>query len=198
MQDINADLALSILAGLNLNGELRSDGASDPFVVVTTSGGAKFILRFIGCNDRVLATGCASVVANTAFSNAGATYDELNAFNGTASVTTVINSASDGLIIFGRHVIVTGGVTTNNFGLEVALFLVDVQRFIDARNAVGTAISFDRSRGPKSKIDGFAGPDAQGPSPVMTSESGAAETGVAVVNQWSAEFVTDAVKAFVK
>lgn len=195
MNAIGATDALAMLEELELTGELHGNGVDDPFILAKTPGGGQFLLRFFGCDDATLAAGCASVVVNTAFSNAGATYDELNAFNANSTVTTAINSPENQLIIFGRHIIVQGGVTKDHFELELALFLLDMQAFADARTSAGTAVSLDLESMRKSKIDGLTALSDAPPLPVMTSKGLAAETSVAVVNLWSAEFVTDAARA---
>ncbi len=198
MKSISAEDTISMLADLEIAGEVRGDGIDQPFVVATTPGGAQFFIRLISCDDPVSLAGCASIVVNTAFSNAGATYDELNAFNGISSVTTAINSASDQLLIFGRHIVIYGGMTRDNIELVIALFLNDMQTFAENRNASVTSVSMIPDGGPKrSKIDGLTVNHGLRSKSVLVSEDLVAETGAAVVNLWSADFATAASKALV-
>ncbi|MEM1398213.1 MAG: hypothetical protein AAGH38_12295, partial [Pseudomonadota bacterium] len=83
-------------------------------------------------------------------------------FNSNSTVTRVVYEQSQQLLIFGRNIIMPGGVGKDNFKLQIALFLQDMSLFTNGR-AAGTSVSFGVTPSLRGKIDSL---DASASRPV--------------------------------
>jgi hypothetical protein len=136
LESVGATEVAQMLAEFGFKSELRSaSGAASPSLVVTTDGGAKFLIGFFDCADAKKPSGCKQVMVSTAQASGGVDFNDLNAFNGQSSVTTVVYEPSNQILIFGRNIFAPGGMGRDNFKLQVALFLNDMQGFVESRRA---------------------------------------------------------------
>lgn len=150
----------AMLAEFEITSELRSSQAGGPSsLVATTSGGAKFLIGFFDCVDQARSAGCKQVMVSTAQSSGGVAFEELNAFNGQSSVTTVVYEPQSQILIFGRNIFMPGGIGRDNFKLQVALFLNDMQKFVEGRRGSAKSVSFSERPSLKSKISAMATED---------------------------------------
>lgn len=149
-----ADVA-AMLKEFEITSETRSLAAGQsPTIVATTAGGAKFLVGFFDCANAAGAAGCRQAMVSTAQSGAGASFEDLNAFNGSSSVTTVVYEASNQILIFGRNIFLQGGISRENFKTQIALFLRDMQNFANSRSGSTASVSFGKTPNDqiKSKI----------------------------------------------
>ncbi|MDZ7628848.1 MAG: hypothetical protein U5J99_10650 [Parvularculaceae bacterium] len=171
--------------------ELRqANGAASPSLVATTDGGAKFLVGFFDCADAAKPAGCKQMMVSTAQASGGVEFDDLNAFNGQSSVTTAVYEPSNQILIFGRNIFSPGGIGRDNFKLQVALFLNDMQTFVEGRRAGAKSVSMMKTPDIKSKITSITGGDDVAPEArrLMISADGSAEVEVAINNSFDVNF----------
>ena len=126
---------------------------------------------------------------STAQASGGVDFDDLNAFNGQSSVTTVVYEPSNQILIFGRNIFAPGGIGRDNFKLQVALFLNDMQGFVEQRRSGAKSVSLMKAPDLKSKIDSIAGGDiAPEARRLMISSDGSTEVEVAINNSFDVDF----------
>lgn len=187
-----ADVA-AMLGDFDIKTEMRAAAAGGPpSLVATTAGGAKFLVGFFDCVDAAKAAGCKQVMISTAQSSGGVEFDDLNTFNGQSSVTTVVYEPTNQILIFGRNIFMPGGIGRENFKLQVALFLNDMQKFVEGRRASAKSVAFNNSPKLKSKIASIAAPDAADPAATLSiSHDPSAEIEIAIGNSLDVDFTRD-------
>ncbi len=191
LESISATEVSGMLTEFGFKSELRTAaGAASPSLVATTDGGAKFLIGFFDCADAAKPAGCKQVMVSTAQASGGADFDDLNAFNGQSSVTTVVYEPANQILIFGRNIFAPGGIGRDNFKLQVALFLNDMQGFVESRRSGAKSVSMLKTPDIKSKIDSVTGGDAVAPEArrLMISADGSAEVEVAINNSFDVDF----------
>jgi len=163
METVSATEVASMLAEFQIGSQMVADPSGGaPVMIATTPGGAKFLIGFFDCANPASASGCKQTLVSTVQSSAGTTFDDLNTFNGNSEVTTVAYEAANQILIFGRNIYLPGGVGRGNYKLQVALFLRDMQQYVQGRQTSAASVSFSANPVFRSKIDGFdaGAPDA--------------------------------------
>lgn len=190
LESVGATEVAQMLGEFGFKSELRTaSGAASPSLVVTTDGGAKFLIGFFDCADANKPSGCKQVMVSTAQASGGVDFNDLNAFNGQSSVTTVVYEPSNQILIFGRNIFAPGGMGRDNFKLQVALFLNDMQGFVESRRAGAKSVSMLKTPDVKSKISSVTGGDvAPEARRLMISADGSAEVEVAINNSFDVDF----------
>ncbi len=187
---IGAPEISAMLTDFGITSELRaSQPGSSPNLIATTAGGAKFLVGFFDCADAAKPSGCKQVMISTAQSSGGVEFEDLNNFNGQSSVTTVVYEPTNQILIFGRNVFLPGGVGRDNFKLQVALFLGDMQKFVEARKATTKSVSFSKTPTLKSKITSITaeGGDAA-PNALAISHDRSTEVELAISNSLDVDY----------
>ena len=187
-----ADIA-GILAQYKIEGGLlpNSEEGMTTLAAQSAGGGVVFV-TFLNCEDPAAGTGCASAVVFTAATNAGLAYDDINAFNVNSEVARATNFADQKMVVFDRTMIFNGGVSLTNIEYVMASFLLDVQRFFDAREAAGLPVSMKIRKAPGGKLQNF-GAEADGDTaalkqPVRYILDDALSA--AVANSWNVDFIS--------
>ncbi len=191
LESVSATDVAGMLAEFGFKSEIRTAaGAASPSLIATTDGGAKFLIGFFDCADAAKPSGCKQVMVSTAQASGGVDFDVLNSFNGQSSVTTVVYEPSNQILIFGRNIFVPGGIGRDNFKLQVALFLNDMQGFVESRRSGAKSVSMLKTPDVKSKIDSVTGGEAIAPEArrLMISVDGSAEVEVAINNSFDVDF----------
>ncbi len=190
LESVSATDVSGMLAEFGFKSELRTAaGAASPSLIAKTDGGAKFLIGFFDCADAARPSGCKQVMVSTAQASGGVDFDDLNAFNGQSSVTTVVYEPSNQILIFGRNIFAPGGIGRDNFKLQVALFLNDMQGFVEQRRSGAKSVSLMKAPDLKSKIDSIAGGDiAPEARRLMISSDGSTEVEVAINNSFDVNF----------
>ncbi|MEO0399792.1 MAG: hypothetical protein AAF224_10290 [Pseudomonadota bacterium] len=197
---ISAPEVVSMLSEFGITGDIKADAGAKgtPLIVATTTGGAKFLVGFLQCQGVGVAARCGQAMVTTMQSSAGVVYDDLNVFNGTSSVTTVVYEQSQQILIFGRNIFMPGGVGRENFKLQIALFLTDMTNFLKSRSGAAASVALTRRPNLRGKID------AQGASqsassalaktpltPFHLSDDGALEVEIAISNGTGVDYAFD-------
>ncbi len=190
---ISAAEVTGMLADFGIGGELRASTAGGlPSLVATTVGGAKFLIGFFDCAEPAKPAGCKQVMISTAQASGGVEFEDLNNFNGQSSVTTVVYEPTNQILIFGRNIFMPGGIGRDNFKLQIALFLGDMQKFVEGRAASAKSVVFNKTPTLKSKIGSIAA--GQAPSliagPIALNRS--AEVEIAINNSLDVSFAVKA------
>lgn len=187
---------VNILGEFPIATEIQPDqGDGMPSVVAMTPGGAKFIISLFQCDDPAQGAGCKGAAIFTGYSNAGITYDELNAFNSDANVTRVVNMSEQNLIIFGTQIFFSGGVGRANFKFVIELFMSDMQKYVETKAELGTSVSLEaetESRGKISNLTAGAEADDATPPFLRTNYDIDAALNAAISNTWDVSFTGDA------
>jgi hypothetical protein len=192
---ISASEVTGMLGDFGIGAELRASAAGgQPSLVATTAGGAKFLIGFFDCAEPAKPAGCKQVMISTAQASGGVEFEDLNNFNGQSSVTTVVYEPTNQILIFGRNIFMPGGIGRDNFKLQIALFLSDMQKFVEGRTASAKSVSFYRTPTLKSKVTSIAA--GQTPSliaePIALDRS--AEVEIAINNSLDVSFAVKADK----
>jgi hypothetical protein len=191
LESVSATDVSGMLAEFGFKTELRTaSGAASPSLIATTDGGAKFLIGFFDCADAAKPAGCKQVMVSTAQASGGVDFDVLNSFNGQSSVTTVVYEPANQILIFGRNIFAPGGIGRDNFKLQVALFLNDMQGFVEQRRSGAKSVSMLKTPDLDSKIgaildSGAVSPQAQR---LMISADGSVEVEVAINNSLDVDF----------
>lgn len=191
LESVSAADVSGMLAEFGFKSELReAAGAASPSLVATTDGGAKFLIGFFDCADAARPAGCKQVMVSTAQASGGADFDDLNAFNGQSSVTTVVYEPSNQILIFGRNIFAPGGIGRENFKLQVALFLNDMQGYVEQRRSGAKSVSMLKTPDVRSKIESATGGGPVGPDArrLMISSDGSTEVEMAINNSFDVDF----------
>ncbi len=191
LESVGATEVGQMLGEFGFKSELRqASGAASPSLVVTTDGGAKFLIGFFDCADAKKPSGCKQVMVSTAQASGGVDFNDLNAFNGQSSVTTVVYEPSNQILIFGRNIFAPGGMGRDNFKLQVALFLNDMQGFVESRRAGAKSVSMLKTPDIKSKIGSVTAGEGVAPQAhkLMVSPDGSAEVEIAINNSFDVDF----------
>lgn len=188
LDSVGAQEVGAMLQEYGIASELRQAQGAGPSLVATTSGGAKFLIGFFECADAAKAAGCKQVMISTAQASGGVAFEDLNSFNGQSSVTTVVYEPSNQILIFGRNVFMPGGVGRENFKLQIALFLSDMQKFVEGRRAGAKSVAFNETPLLKSKISSItAGGESVSPVQAIGFDP-EAEVEVAIANSMDVDF----------
>lgn len=153
-----------------------------PSLVATTSGGAKFLIGFFECADTATPSGCKQIMVTTAQASGGIAFEDLNMFNGQASVTTVVYEPTNQILIFGRNIFMPGGIGRENFKLQIALFLSDMQTFVEGRRTGAKSVAFSKQPELKSKITSIAADESAPVKAFSISADRSAEVEIAIAN----------------
>ncbi len=189
---VSATEVTAMLSDFGISAELRSSAGGSPSLVATTTGGAKFLIGFFECADAAKPAGCKQVMISTAQSSGGVEFEDLNNFNGQSSVTTVVYEPTNQILIFGRNIFMPGGVGRDNFKLQIALFLGDMQKFVEARKANTKSVSFTNTPKLKSKITSITAEDQSAMLAQPVSADRSAEVEIAINNSLDVDFGVDA------
>ncbi len=187
---IGAAEVSSMLSEFSISSELRANpSGGSPSLIATTAGGAKFLIGFFECADAAKPAGCKQVMISTAQASGGVAFEDLNSFNGQSSVTTVVYEPTNQILIFGRNVFLPGGIGRENFKLQIALFLGDMQQFVEGRRNTAKSVAFGQSPNMKSKIASMTGGGAESPTKAIAmSHDRSAEVEIAIVNSLDVDF----------
>ena len=188
---VSAADVTAMLGEYSIQSELRANPAGgSPSLVATTTGGAKFLVGFFECADAAKPAGCKQVMISTAQASGGVAFEDLNNFNGQSSVTTVVYESTNQILIFGRNVFLPGGVGRENFKLQIALFLGDMQQFVEGRRASTKSVSFTQSPKLKSKITSMTSEGDEPNKAFVISADRSTEVELAIVNSLDVDFET--------
>ena len=188
---IGAPEVTAMLADFSIGAELRASAAGGPpSLIATTAGGAKFLVGFFDCAEPAKPAGCKQVMISTAQASGGVEFEDLNSFNGQSSVTTVVYEPTNQILIFGRNVFAPGGIGRENFKLQVALFLGDMQKFVEGRRASAKSVSFTETPQLKSKITSIAAPAETETPAVAIGFDRSTEVELAIANSLDVDFET--------
>lgn len=159
-------------------------------LVALTSGGGQFIISMFQCEDVTVGKNCNGAVIYTAMSNSGVAYDDINAFNSDSDVTKAVNMGDENLILYGTQIFFGGGVGRENYKLVTALFLTDLQRYIEAQVAAGVSVSFQATPSSTDKLTNSPTIDGEtrflNATPISVSHDLVRAT--AIANTWHVEF----------
>lgn len=111
-------------------------------IIATTESGGQFLITLFGCADPVAGVGCEGVSSYAGFSNAGLAYDDLNRFNRESTVSKAINVDGQNAVIFGVQQFLKGGVRRDNIQFTIALFLSDLDKYLESAANNQTSVSF--------------------------------------------------------
>jgi hypothetical protein len=190
---VGAAEVAAMLSDYGIAAETRaSQAGGSPSLVATTTGGAKFLIGFFECADPAKPSGCKQVMVSTAQASGGVDFEVLNDFNGQSSVTTVVYEPTNQILIFGRNIFMPGGVGRENFKLQVALFLGDMQKFVEGRRLSAKSVSFAETPKLKSKISSIT---ASGTEPAQVrsiSHDRSVEVEIAISNSLDVDYRTAA------
>ena len=180
----------SMLSDFSITTERRAGAPGGaPTLVASIPGGAKFLVGFFDCADMANAAGCKQVMVSTAMSSGGVNFEDLNAFNGQSSVTTVVYEPNNQILIFGRNIFMPGGVGRENFKLQVSLFLNDMQTYVTTRRETAKSVSYMETPRLKSKIASMTANAAPGAPRYSISFDRASEIEAAIANSFDVDFV---------
>jgi hypothetical protein len=183
----------AMLSEFGITTQLRaSQPGAIPSLVASTPGGAKFLVGFFDCADAAKPAGCKQVMVSTAQSSGGVAFEDLNNFNGQSSVTTVVYEPTNQILIFGRNIFMPGGVGRENFKLQVALFLKDMQTFVESRRASTKSVSLGVTPKLKSKITAMTADETDSASALAISHDRSAEVEMAISNSLDVDYAVDA------
>lgn len=192
---VSATEVTGMLADFSIGTELRASTAGGvPSLIATTAGGAKFLVGFFDCADPAKPAGCKQVMISTAQSSGGVEFEDLNSFNGQSSVTTVVYEPTNQILIFGRNIFLPGGIGRDNFKLQIALFLGDMQKFVEGRSASAKSVAFNKTPTLKSKITSITADETPSliAAPIALDRS--AEVEMAINNSLDVSFAVKADK----
>ena len=131
-----------MLADFNITATLQPySGDGTGSMIARTDGGAMFVITMMQCSDPAAATGCTQAVVYTGLSNSGVAYDDLNTFHTNSNVTRAVNIPDQQMIVFGTPIFTQGGIGREHFQLLTALFLRDMQQYVQNQMAAGTSVS---------------------------------------------------------
>ncbi|GAB4519102.1 MAG: hypothetical protein Kow00133_04610 [Amphiplicatus sp.] len=187
---VDANDVAAMMQEMGIASELiRIEGLEGPVLVAQTPGGGVFAFNFNGCENPAEAIGCKSAVVSTGLAAAGATYEDLNDFNGKATVTTAVGVTGRNIVVLSRNIIVAGGHARKLFQGTVYLFLNDVVKYASARaGAASVAFGPERSAA-GSKI---AAPGAEpAPFAFARDDAYAAEISLAIRNTGDVNFAVE-------
>ena len=190
---IGAPEVTAMLADFSIGAELRASAAGGPpSLIATTAGGAKFLVGFFDCAEPAKPSGCKQVMISTAQASGGVEFEDLNSFNGQSSVTTVVYEPTNQILIFGRNIFMPGGIGRDNFKLQIALFLGDMQKFVEGRSASAKSVAFNRTPKLKSKITSITADEtlSETAEPVVLDRT--AEVEIAINNSLDVSFAVKA------
>lgn len=193
MESMSGAEVSSMLTEFGLTSQLQTPpNGGSPVLVAGFPSGAKFLVSFFECADAAKPAGCKQVMISTAMASGGAVFDDLNAFNGQSSVTTVVYEPTSQILIFGRNVFMPGGVGRENFKLQIALFLNDMQTYVQNMRGSAKSVSFMETPKLDSKITSMIAPATADKPVVAASLSGAEdrslEVEMAIANTIDADF----------
>ena len=175
----------SLLAEYDIATEMRASNqpGRSPALVATLSTGAKFLVGFFSCADGAAANGCTQVMISTAQPVGGVEFDDLNNFNGVSNVTTAVYEPNNQILLFGRNIFTQGGVTGENLKMNVALFLKDMQTFVNTRQTGAASISFNKAPQMRSKITSITADGAASSAKhLLVSQDASLEVEIAINN----------------
>ncbi len=191
LESISAADVQAMLTEFEIGSELQpSNAGRAPSVLATTEGGAKFLIGFFECASIATASGCKQALISTAQASGGVSFEDLNQFNGVSSVTTVVYDAGNQILIFGRNVFMPGGVGRDNFKLQIALFLRDMQTFIEGRQTTAAQVAFTVRPRLEEKISSVtgAGETRAAIAKFLISDDGSTEVALAINNSVDKSF----------
>lgn len=110
-------------------------------IIATAESGGQFLITLFGCADPVVGTGCEGISSYAGFSNAGLAYEDLNRFNRESTVSKAINVTGQNAVIFGVQQFLKGGVTRDNIQFTIALFLSDLDKYLESAANNQTSVS---------------------------------------------------------
>ena len=199
MQNFSASDVSSMLAEFNISTALQPySGDGTGSMIARTDGGAMFVITMMQCNDPAAATGCTQAVVYTGLSNAGVAYDDLNTFHTNSNVTRAVNIPDQQLIVFGAPIFTQGGIGREHFQLLTALFLNDMQQYVEGQLAAGTSVSLEVQPQESGKTDNItAEPSNSLESSQLKAASFPHALKAAVSNTHRSSFLSDKAAAFV-
>ncbi|MEZ5922210.1 MAG: hypothetical protein R3C60_12790 [Parvularculaceae bacterium] len=148
---------------------VRPQAGGSPIVLAQTQGGAKFLVAFFSCDDAANSAGCKQALVSTAQPAGGIDFDAINNFNGHSSVTTAVYESSNQILLFGRNIYAPGGVSRDNFKLQISLFLSDMQRWVEGRQSNAKSVAFAKTPDPATKITSITAPASPAVPNTLTS-----------------------------
>ncbi len=167
-------------------------------LVAIAPGGAQFFITMQRCDDAANGVGCQQALVFTGMSNAGISYEVLNTFNSYSEVTRAMNLAEQQVVLFGMKIFAQGGIGQDNFRLLIALFLTDMQKYVeDQRSSANTiALKVSPTRDGSSKITSGVSTSIQSSEQIGDMHEYALKA--AILNTWNVEFLSDEAAKFVE
>lgn len=192
MSKISASDVASMMTELSITSQMVTpEGSPTPYLLATTAGGGRFLFRFEGCEIPAAAKNCGSSVVTAALPSTGFTLEDVNGFNGRASVTTGVHVPEQRVVILGRHILVIGGHSRELFKGTVYLFLVDVQTFANQMQAANS-VAFRLPPEKAAKIAREAASEAAPQSPhIFGAGDMKAEVSMAIANSAGVDFLIE-------
>ncbi len=193
MQKFSASDVASMMSEFGIQTSLAPyDGSEAATIVAKTSGGAQFFISMFTCDNLAAGTGCQQALVYTGTSNAGFAYEDINTFNGNADITKAVNVAAQNIIVFGAPIYARGGIGRDNFKLLAALFLNDMQRFVDSQSATAASVSLTSPPPAGGKLDNIGAEREPAPdTPYYRASLTEHMVSAAVSNTWKVKFLSE-------
>lgn len=192
MEKFSVSDVASMLSEFSITMQLQPYQNDDTATLTaTTEGGAQFIITMFRCDDVAKGLGCKQAMVYTGLPNAGFSYEDLNNFNTNSDVTRAINVPAQQMILFGTQIYAHGGIGRENFQLLTALFLNDMQSFMDSQNDGALQVSLKLAPEEKGKTKNVAASgESSGQSPGPRAGTVGRALTAAVSNTRRVQFLT--------
>ncbi|MBT8472541.1 MAG: YbjN domain-containing protein [Marinicaulis sp.] len=209
MTKISGSDATSILSEFGITTTLQPyTGDGTGTMIAATSGGAQFFLSFFNCADPATAIECDQMLVYTGLPSSGISYDIINTFNTNSDVSKAVNISNQQIIIFGTQLFLNGGLGRENVQLILALFLNDMQRYVDTQSMTGTAVSMMIGKAPDSKVGNLYESNESSADLLVQRTADTVDAGAdfrtenalsaAIANTLASEFASDEVRALIE
>jgi hypothetical protein len=148
MDAVSANGIVSIFSEVEMTGSVIGASGDDQLVQLVSEDGFVMYVALSNCTSQAATAPCSIVKPYAIFEGGGFTFEAVNGFNFSVSNVSTLMIMPDGRGLLGVKLLLTGGVTPENFTTYLGNFMFDAAALLgeEAEDAA-TSVSYDPEQG---------------------------------------------------
>ncbi|GJL91138.1 hypothetical protein [Hyphococcus sp.] len=148
MDAVSANGIVSIFSEVEMTGSVVGASGGDQLVQLVSEDGFVMYVALSNCASQAATAPCSIVKPYAIFEGSGFTFEAVNGFNFSVSNVSTLMIMPDGRGLLGVKLLLTGGVTPENFTTYLGNFMFDAAALLgEAEESAATSVSYESPQG---------------------------------------------------
>ncbi len=128
---VSANEIVTLFAGVGMAGQIVGASDGDQLVELTSPEGFVMYVALSRCASQASSSPCVQVQPYSIFEGHGLSFSHVNDFNFRRSNIATLMMMPDGRALLGLKLLLDGGFTMSNFGINMGTYMYDVAKLLE-------------------------------------------------------------------